>query len=245
MKLIPAIDLIDGRCVRLHQGKFNEVTYYEPRPVELAKQYQATGFTNLHIVDLDGTKDGYSENTDVIQEIVETSGLQVQLGGGIRSSDDIVKWLDIGVFQTILGSYAILNIDRLEDAFKDVELSRIIIALDILYQREEPIVMSHGWQQSSGQTLWQLLKIFKDNGFQNFLITDISKDGTLSGPNMNLYRQCVEYSESLRFIASGGLSSMSDIIELASIGLYSAVTGKALLDNKIKTQEVEQFLQEE
>lgn len=245
MKLIPAIDLIDGHCVRLHQGKFNKVTHYDLGPVELAKKYQATGFTNLHIVDLDGTKDGCSENADVIKEIIETSGLNVQLGGGIRSLDDIVKWLDIGVFQTISGSYAIVNIGRLEDAFKNVELSRIIIALDILYEGGEPMVMTHGWQQSSGQSLFQLLKIFKDNGFQNFLITDISKDGTLSGPNMNLYRQCVEFSESLKFIASGGLSSMSDVVELESIGLYSAVTGKALLDKKIKTQEVKQFLQEE
>jgi len=149
------------------------------------------------------------------------------------------------VFQTISGSYAIVNIGRLEDAFKNVELSRIIIALDILYEGGEPMVMTHGWQQSSGQSLFQLLKIFKDNGFQDFLITDISKDGTLSGPNMNLYSQCVEFSESLKFIASGGLSSMSDVVELESIGLYSAVTGKALLDKKIKTQEVKQFLQEE
>ena len=179
MNLIPAIDLMDGQCVRLFQGGFSTVTYYDFNPTDLANKYEEMGFSKLHIVDLDGSRKGFSNNSSVITEIIKSSGLIVQLGGGIRSIDKIREWIDIGVDRIILGSYAIHNINKLRNSLNDNECSKLIIALDVLFKNNLPIVMTHGWQKSSGKSLWSLLEKFNQENFDNFLVTDISKDGTL------------------------------------------------------------------
>ncbi len=245
MNLIPAIDLMGGQCVRLFQGGFNAVTYYDFSPTDLANKYEEMGFSKLHIVDLDGSRKGFSNNSSVITEIIKSSGLMVQLGGGIRSIGQIREWIDIGVDRIILGSYAIHNINKLRNSLNDNECSKLIIALDVLFKNNLPVVMTHGWQKSSGKSLWSLLKKFNQENFDNFLVTDISKDGTMIGPNIELYSNCIEHSPESRFTASGGISNISDVIELSDVGLDSTVTGKALLENTITAEEIRKFLRDE
>ena len=245
MKLIPAIDLLEGRCVRLLKGDFEKVTFYEVKPLDLVKNYESMGFENIHIVDLDGTRDGKSGNGEVIEEIVEKSNLKIQLGGGIRSNQNIKQWFDTGINYLIIGSFAINSFDEFYQSINEHDKSKIIIALDVMIKNMEPIVMTHGWKESSNQSLWHLIEKFNKVGFNHYLVTDISKDGTLIGPNIDLYKQCLEKSPRSVFIASGGVSNIQDLYQLREIGIQAAVSGKALLEGKISNREVFKFLQEE
>ena len=245
MKLIPAIDLLDGRCVRLLKGDFGKVTFYDSKPLDLVKNYESMGFKNIHIVDLDATRDGKSNNGEIIEQIIEKSHLKIQLGGGIRSGQDIRQWLDTGINYLIIGSFAINSFNDFYQSIKEQDKSKIIIALDVMIENMKPIVMTHGWKESSNQSLWNLIEKFNKVGFNHYLVTDISKDGTLIGPNIDLYKQCIEKSSGSSFIGSGGVSNIQDLYQLREIGMQASVSGKALLENKISKQEVFEFLQEE
>ena len=245
MKLIPAIDLLDGRCVRLLKGDFGKVTFYDVKPLELVKNYESMGFKNLHIIDLDGTRDGVSKNSEIIQQIIEQSNLKIQIGGGIRSSENMRSWLDTGINYLIIGSFAINDYKGFCQSIENDEKSKIIIALDVIIENKTPIVMTHGWKESSHQSLWSLIERFNQIGFNQYLVTDISKDGTLNGPNICLYKQCLQKSPGSIFISSGGVSNIHDLYLLREIGIQASVSGKALLEDKISNREVFRFLQEE
>jgi len=245
MNLIPAIDLLDQKCVRLLRGVFDQVTFYQKEPLQLAKHYESLGCEYLHIVDLNGTRDGNSENEKIVDSIITQTNLKVQMGGGIRSMLSIKYWLNSGLSKLVIGSYAIEEYNQFVTSFDSEVRSRIIVALDIMILDGLPTIRIHGWQKDSKMNLLSTIKSFVDNGFKDFLITDISKDGTLEGPNIDLYRQINEKFKEINVIASGGVSKFSDLIKLDDISMQSVVVGKSLLENKITDQEVIQFLQKE
>ena len=242
MQLIPAIDLLNGQCVRLFQGDFNDITYYDKDPVSLAKYYESLGLSRLHLVDLDGTRDGISMNENIVEQIIDSTNLEVQMGGGLRSKSQIRKWLESSINYLVIGSYAIENIADFNLFLNDEDKRRFIIALDVRTDISPPEVMIKGWKESSGMDLWSLIKEFIDFGFNDFLITDIQKDGTLQGPNIELYERCMKLSPVTRFICSGGVSSIEDLIRLRDKSIHAAVAGKSLLENKISQKEIKQFL---
>ena len=243
MNLIPAIDLLDQKCVRLLRGDFEQVTFYQMNPLHLAKHYESLGCEYLHLVDLNGTRDGKSKNSIIVDSIISETNLKVQMGGGIRSNDSIKYWLDSDLSKLVIGSYAIEEYDQFIESLSPETRSRIIIALDILITNDVPTVRIHGWQKDSKMNLMPTISSFMNDGFTDFLITDISRDGTLEGPNTNLYSQISGEFENINIIASGGVSKLNDLIKLNDISMQSVVVGKSLLENKITDQEVIQFLQ--
>lgn len=242
MQLIPAIDLLNGQCVRLFQGDFNDITYYDKDPVSLAKHYESLGLSRIHLVDLDGTRNGITMNENIVEQIIDSTNLEVQMGGGLRSKSQIRKWLESSINYLVIGSYAIENIADFNLFLNDEDKRRFIIALDVRTDISPPEVMIKGWKESSGMDLWSLIKEFIDFGFNDFLITDIQKDGTLQGPNIELYERCMKLSPGSRFICSGGVSSIEDLIRLRDKSIHAAVAGKSLLENKISQKEIKQFL---
>ena len=242
MQLIPAIDLLNGQCVRLFQGNFNDITYYDKDPVSLAKYYESLGLSRIHLVDLDGTRDGITMNENIVEQIINVTNLEVQMGGGLRSKSKIRKWLESSINYLVIGSYAIENIEDFNLFVDDQDKRKIIIALDVRTDISPPEVMIKGWKESSGIDLWSLIKEFVNFGFNDFLITDIQKDGTLKGPNIQLYERCMKASPGSRFICSGGVSSIEDLIKLRDKSIHAAVAGKSLLENKISQQEIKRFL---
>tara|TARA_Y100001936_G_scaffold229846_1_gene252379 strand:+ start:856 stop:1593 length:738 start_codon:yes stop_codon:yes gene_type:complete len=242
MQLIPAIDLLNGQCVRLFQGDFNDITYYDKDPVSLAKYYESLGLSRIHLVDLDGTRDGITMNENIVEQIINVTNLEVQMGGGLRSKSKIRKWLESSINYLVIGSYAIENIEDFNLFVDDQDKRKIIIALDVRTDISPPEVMIKGWKESSGMDLWSLIKEFINFGFNDFLITDIQKDGTLKGPNIQLYERCMKVSPGARFICSGGVSSIEDLIKLRDKSIHAAVAGKSLLENKISQREIKRFL---
>jgi phosphoribosylformimino-5-aminoimidazole carboxamide ribotide isomerase len=244
MEVIPAIDLLGGKVVRLYKGDFNQVTEYPEPPVEVAARYGKAGVHWLHIVDLDGARTGQFEHLDVITEITSTVGLAVQVGGGIRKISQARAIIAAGAERVVVGSTAAKDPETVISWFGELGPDAIVVGVDVsIAEGADPIVKTHGWTESSGQTLWSLMDKYLAAGARNFLCTDIAKDGTLEGPNMELYRECSKRYPKARVIASGGISSAAELPVLAATGVASVVTGKALLDGKLTLEEIEQFLQ--
>jgi len=244
MEVIPAIDLLGGKVVRLYKGDFNQVTEYPDCPVTVAARYGKAGVESLHIVDLDGARTGQFAHLDVITEITSTVGLAVQVGGGIRQIEQARAIIAAGAERVVVGSTAAKEPETVIGWVGELGPDAIIVGVDVSIEgNEEPIVKTHGWTESSGQTLWALMDTYMKAGVKNFLCTDISRDGTLEGPNMDLYRECNRRYPTAQIIASGGISSVTELPELAATGVTSVVTGKALLDGRLTLAEIEQFLQ--
>jgi len=241
MEVIPAIDLLDGSVVRLYQGDFRQVTQYVKDPLELAARYADAGARRLHVVDLDGAKTGKPTNLPIIERLASLD-IEVQTGGGIRDLPALQRLIDAGVRRGVIGSAAVKQ-PRLVDEWIDaVGSEHIVLAMDVrLDERGEPEVLTDGWTEGSGQRLWPLIDRYLARGAREFLCTDIAKDGTLEGPNIALYRACVERYPDAEFIASGGVSSAADLRTLAATGVTRVVTGKALLDGRLTLEEIEQF----
>jgi phosphoribosylformimino-5-aminoimidazole carboxamide ribotide isomerase len=246
MEIIPAIDLLGGKVVRLYQGDFNQVTEYSDFPVDVAKGYNSAGIKSLHLVDLDGARTGIPAHLDEITEITSTVGMAVQVGGGIRQIEQARAIIAAGAERVVVGSTAAKDPDTVISWFGELGPDCVVVGMDVTIENgDDPIVQTHGWTESSHQTLWSLMDKFMSAGAYNFLCTDISKDGTLEGPNMELYAEVTRRYPKARIIASGGLSSAAEFPELAATGVTSVVTGKALLDGHLTIEEIEQFLQNE
>ena len=241
MEVIPAIDLIDGTVVRLYQGDFARITEYDNDPLELARRYADAGAKRLHVIDLDGAKTGKPINLPVISSLVET-GMVIQAGGGIRDFKRLRSLFNAGVEYAVVGSVAINQPDVVAAWMEEVGGSQIILAFDVRLNKDnEPEVLTHGWTKSSGSLLWPLMDFFLAQGAKQFLCTDIGKDGTLQGPNVDLYLNCTRRYPDADFIASGGVSCAADLEELDRTGVASVVTGKALLDGWLTLEEIDQF----
>jgi len=244
MEIIPAIDLLGGKVVRLYKGDFNQVTEYSDSPVAIAKGYNSAGIKSLHLVDLDGARTGNPAHLDEITEITSTVGMAVQVGGGIRQIEQARAIIAAGAERVVVGSTAAKDPDTVISWFGELGPDCVVVGMDVTIENgDDPIVQTHGWTESSDQTLWSLMDKFMSAGACNFLCTDISKDGTLEGPNMALYAEATRRYPKARIIASGGLSSAAELPDLAATGVTSVVTGKALLDGLLTIEEIEQFLQ--
>ncbi len=245
MEIIPAIDLLGGKVVRLLKGDFNQVTQYPMKPVKLAQSYLDAGLTRLHAVDLDGAKTGDPINQDLIAEFAAT-GLRVQAGGGIRDEARLKALLEAGAERAVIGSIAVNAPDTVAEWINTVGANRIVLAFDVLLNKQgTPVAQTHGWTRDSDASLWSLLDQYLALGARDVLCTDIDLDGTLAGPNTSLYQQCVERYPEVRFIASGGVSSAAELPQLAATGVAGVVSGKALLDGRLTLREIEQFLRGE
>ena len=230
MQVIPAIDIIEGKCVRLTQGDYSTKSVFNENPLEEAAKFVNDGATLIHIVDLDGAKAGKIVNKDVIKTLCENN-LPIEVGGGIRSDNDIAELLNIGVNRVILGSIAVTNPDFLKDAIKKYGKDKIVLGLDC----KNDYVAIHGWQKNSEIKCIDMLNTFKDFGGENVIYTDISKDGMMSGTNLTVLKELT--ATNLKIVASGGISSIDDIIECKKIGCSGVIIGKAYYLRKINIKE--------
>ena len=232
MKIFPAIDLRSGNVVRLTEGDYGQMKTYGGSPVETAKMFEAMGAKHLHVVDLGAAKDGGDENAEIICEIAAKTNLFIETGGGIRSEEKIKKYIDAGIDRLILGTIAINNFDFLCDMVNKYG-DHIAVGVDA----KDSKVAVNGWLEVTSVDSFEFCKKLRDNGVSTVIYTDISKDGKLSGTNVDAYRRLREI-ENLNVIASGGISSMDDIKALCEFDCYGAIIGKAIYENKIDLQEV-------
>lgn len=228
MVIYPAIDIIGGKCVRLVQGSYSDVTVFSDSPVEMAGKWQGLGAKYLHVVDLDGAKSGKSENLSVIKEICSTLTIPVQVGGGIRSIEAIENMLSNGVSRVIVGTSAVQDENMLKAALSQY-VGNIAIGIDA----KDGMVAIHGWEQTSSLNAVEFAKKVESLGARTIIYTDISRDGMLSGPNLTAMTQMAS-SVRIDVIASGGVSSLKDIIDLKSTGVSGVIVGKALYTGNVE-----------
>lgn len=245
MRIIPAIDLKDSKCVRLLRGDFEKTTEYSSNPGEIGRRFSALDVAGLHIVDLDGARSGAQQNDAIVAEIAAESGLDIQLGGGIRHRDDIARWLTNGVSRCVVGSIAINEPARVTKWIAEYGADRIVLALDVkLDETGTPFLTTQGWTEDSDVSLWECLDAYS-SGARHVLCTDVARDGAMTGPNFELYVEILNRYPSLELQASGGVRNIDDLELLRELGVPAAITGRALLDGEITTAEVAAFRRSE
>ena len=232
MKLYPAIDIKNGQCVRLRQGVFNDTTVYANEPYEVAKEFEADGAKFLHIVDLDGALRGTGANDEALKKIVEHVNIPVEIGGGIRTMQDIEHRLNLGVTRVILGTKAVESPDFVKEAVEKFGADKIVVGIDA----KDGMVAIKGWETISNVDAVTLALSMKDLGVKTIIYTDISKDGMLCGPNFVQTARMVEIT-GMDIVASGGVSCMNDLIQLESIGVEGAILGKAIYEKRVDLKE--------
>ena len=227
MNIIPAIDLIDGKAVRLQKGDYNKVTVYSEYPEKVAKYFYDCGARYLHVVDLDGAKSGKADNFEAIKKIIAASGLSVEVGGGIRNMEMVKTYVEAGVDRIILGTAALTDPDFLREAVKTYG-EKITVGVDI----KDGMVAIKGWTEVSSVSCEEFCRQLEDLGVSSVICTDISKDGMMSGTNLELYKN-LNRDFSINFVASGGVSTLEDIKSLKEMNLFGAILGKALYTGAI------------
>jgi phosphoribosylformimino-5-aminoimidazole carboxamide ribotide isomerase len=235
MIIYPAIDLLDGCCVRLTQGRFDEATRYSPYPADALRQFEAEGAEWAHIVDLDGAREGSPRQHDMILDLVDATELKLQVAGGIRQAEQIEYLLSQGVDRVVVGSLAVTNPDRVQGFLDHFGSDRITLALDVMFLEEVPMVATSGWTETSQSSLWELAERFPDA--RNLLVTDVGRDGMMSGPNLDLIAELSRRLPYASVQASGGVSSLKDLTQLAEMGAAGAIVGKALWERKFSVAE--------
>ena len=238
IKLIHAIDIIDGRCVRLTKGNYNEKTIYHENPVDVAKEFEQLGLTRLHLVDLDGAKSDHVINIDVLKAISTQTNLHVDFSGGIKSDDDIKDVFNNGANMVTIGSVAVNNPYLFNQWLKEYGPQKIILGADI----KNGSIAINGWKDETKKSIYSFLEHYISLGIINILCTDITKDGTLSGPAYNLYTEILRRFPEINLIASGGVSSNEDIIKLDKLGVKAVVFGKAYYEHKIDIKTLMQYV---
>lgn len=233
IELIPAIDIIDGKCVRLTKGDYEQKTVYGD-PLEMALNFERIGYRRLHVVDLDGAKSRHIVNVSMLHRLASETKLTIDFGGGIKTDDDIEKAFNSGAAMVTVGSVAVTQPELFHRWLQKYGSERIILGADVRQGR----ISINGWKEDSSEELLPFLKRYIDMGVKNVLCTEISKDGTLSGPAINLYKEVMAEYPSLHLIASGGVSSMDDIVRLNDAGIPAVVFGKAIYEGKINLNEL-------
>lgn len=237
-RIVPAIDLIDGRCVRLRKGNFDEKEVVGEDPVEVARSFAASGFTRLHVVDLDGARSGSPRHLALVQRIAAETGLSVDVSGGIRTTRDLVQALESGARQVVIGSAAVERPDLVREWIEQFGSDAVIVGLDVLNGE----VRIKGWQEGSSRTVAQVLERFVDSGLRWLMSTDISRDGMLEGVSVEMYRVLRREYPELRIIASGGVTNAADVRSLADAGVQEIIVGKALYAGTLQPGEVRDFV---
>ena len=246
MKIIPAIDLRGGKCVRLLKGDFDKETQYSSNPIEIGRQFSALDVGDLHIVDLDGALTGTQRNRHIVADLVRDSGLDVQVGGGIRSRHDVSDWLGKGVSRCVIGSLAVREPDLVMSWLDEFGPDSIVVALDVRIEAGgRPMLTTQGWTEETEMSLWECLDDYGTAGIQHLLCTDVLRDGTMTGPNFDLYVEILNRYPAIQLQSSGGVRNVDDLELLRELGVPAAITGKALLDGKITAEEIRSFRQSE
>lgn len=236
--IIPAIDLINGKTVRLYQGDYQQKTDYQQSPEQLIEHYFEQGADILHLVDLDGAKDSDKRQTARLKELISLAKMPVQVGGGVRCQKDVDDLLALGARRVVIGSLAIKEPELVKSWFDIYGKEKIVLALDVqINEQGEKMLPTHGWINASNTTLEQLLALYGEDTVQHVLCTDISKDGTLRGSNVELYKQLKKQFPNITWQASGGIGSLDNITSVAKSGADGIILGKALLDGKFTVSE--------
>jgi len=236
--IFPAIDLMDGGCVRLFKGDFNQRTNYDADPIEVAKGFKAAGADWLHVVDLDGAKDADARQSQLITDIAQQSGLRVQTGGGIRERSQVERLLSGGIERVVIGSLALKEPILIRRWMDDLGPEKIVLALDVKMNADGvPYPTSHGWKETGEKSLWQLLNEYEPSGLKTILVTDIDKDGVLQGSNVELYKAIRKEYPKLDLITSGGVGTLKDVKALKKLEPHGIIIGKALYENKFTVDE--------
>jgi phosphoribosylformimino-5-aminoimidazole carboxamide ribotide isomerase len=234
MRIIPAIDLIDGKCVRLTQGDYAQKKVYNENPLDVAKSFEDQGLQFLHLVDLDGAKAGKVTNWKVVESITTHTKLVVDFGGGIKTDDEIRKLFERGVQQVNLGSIAVKEPEKVIQWIDEFGSDKIILSADV---KNNTIAIS-GWQENSSINIRNFLRDYIENGIEYVTCTDISTDGMLTGPNIELYKTLILSFPQLHLVASGGVGTMEDLHELKRIGVDGVIVGKAIYEGRVKLEEL-------
>lgn len=234
MEIIPAIDIIDGKCVRLTEGDFNRKKVYDEHPLEVAVKFESLGFKRLHIVDLDGAKAGEIKNLKVLEEIASATKLKIDFGGGIKNLQSARRVIEAGATWCTIGSMAVKDPEELENIIQYLGVEKLIIGADV---KDEKIMVS-GWLEKTEINLFDFLENLLKKNLRQVFCTDIAKDGLLEGPSTQLYEKVTAKYPGLYFIASGGVSNMKDIEELKKVNCKAAIVGKAIYENRISLHEL-------
>lgn len=237
IELIPAIDIIDGKCVRLTKGDYNQKTVYNDSPADVARQFEDMGFKRLHVVDLDGAKSKHIVNDHVLKAITDATNLKVDFGGGLKTDDDLKKAFEAGASMVTIGSIAVTKPELFLNWLEEYGADKLILGADVRNGK----ISINGWKEDSAEELLPFLKQYVDHGVKNVLCTEISKDGTLQGPAIELYRQIMDAYPTLHLIASGGVGCTNDIRSLNDSGIPAVVFGKAFYEGKINIEELWQL----
>ncbi|HYG02845.1 MAG TPA: 1-(5-phosphoribosyl)-5-[(5-phosphoribosylamino)methylideneamino]imidazole-4-carboxamide isomerase [Chryseosolibacter sp.] len=234
MKIIPAIDIIKGKCVRLTQGDYSQAKIYNDDPLAVALDFEQAGIKYLHLVDLDGAKAGKVVNWNTIQNIAGNTSLNIDFGGGVKTNAEMQRLLSLGVKQINVGSIAVKNPTLVFEWLSNYGPDCILLSADV----KDEIIVYHGWQQTSENDIYFFIQTFSEKGLQNVVCTDIGTDGMMRGPNLALYKKLIEEFPEMNIIASGGVSCMDDVRSLNTIGIHGVIIGKAIYEKKIKLSEL-------
>ena len=237
MTIIPAIDIIDGKCVRLTQGDYNQKKEYNEQPLEIAKRFEDAGLQRLHLVDLDGAREKKVRNWKVLETLASKTSLAIDFGGGIAAEKDVKIVFDSGAAFATVGSIAIKNEFEFTKWLLTFGASKFLLGADV----KDKMIVIHGWMEATGKPVFDFIDNYSRKGVQQVFCTDVSKDGKLEGPSLALYREIIEKFPGLYFIASGGVASVHDLHALDEIGCKAAIVGKAIYENRISLLDLKEF----
>jgi phosphoribosylformimino-5-aminoimidazole carboxamide ribotide isomerase len=240
MQVIPAIDIIDGKCVRLTEGDYSQKKIYNEHPIEVAKEFEGAGLTRLHLVDLDGAKAGSVKNWKVLEAIAGKTSLVIDFGGGIKTDKDVQIVFESGAAFATVGSIAVKNEEEFVKWLLQFSAEKFLLGADV---KDEKIAVS-GWLEKTDIWIYDFIEKYIQHGVQQIFCTDVSKDGKLEGPSVDLYKNVIQKFPNLHFIASGGVSEMKDVEALFDIGCKGVIIGKAIYENRISLNELKVFAYE-
>ena len=238
MRLIPAIDIIEGKCVRLSKGDYSTKKIYNEDPLEVAKSFEAHGIQHLHLVDLDGAKSKHIVNHKILETIASKTSLKIDFGGGLKTDDDLRIAFESGARQITGGSIAVKDPETFESWLKNFGSEKIILGADA---NDRKIAIT-GWTEDSNEEIIPFIQNYAEKGVQYIICTDISKDGMLQGPSFDLYREILRETRNISLIASGGISEFDELPKLAEIGCEGTIIGKAIYEGRIKLKELENYI---
>ena len=237
MKIIAAIDIMDGKCVRLTQGNFGTKKVYDEDPVDQAKRFQDADLEYIHIVDLDGAQQGAVTNWKTLEDIRANTALRIDFGGGVKTAEDVEQLLELNIDRINVGSVAVREPEKFIDWIDQFGADNFILSTDVKGNE----IKVNGWQDKTGVTIYDIITKYIPTGIRHITCTDISADGTLAGPNFELYKKLMANFPDLKFTASGGVSSMEDLKKLKGIGVYGVIIGKAIYEGKVSLEELAAF----
>lgn len=237
MIIIPAIDIIDGKCVRLSKGDYNTKKIYNQNPLEVAKEFEDNGLEFLHLVDLDGAKKGEVVNWKVLDKIANNTNLNIDFSGGIKTKSAVEMAFGLGANKLTIGSLALKNKEEFLSWTNELGGNKFILGADVLDEK----IAVHGWLETSNLSIFNYLENYLGHNINNIMCTDISKDGMLEGPSIELYQKIINQFKEINLIASGGVSNLQDVISLREIGCYATIVGKAFYEGNIKLSDINEI----